>query len=56
MSRHWRSPSFEGKFGDYECGVPWGIETLFIEIAQERIRYSWSSSSGMFSENDELSL
>ena len=47
---------FRKWIADYECGVSWGIETLFIEIAQERIRYSWSSSSGMFSENDELSL
>jgi hypothetical protein len=30
------------------CGVAWGIRSLFIEIDQERIRYSWSSRSGMF--------
>ena len=49
LNRHWRSFVFKLCCRLYECGVSWGIRSLFIEIAQERIRYSWSSRSGMFS-------
>jgi hypothetical protein len=45
LNRHW----FSRCVAEYECGVAWGIRSLFIEIAQEQVRYSWSSRSGMFS-------